>query len=404
MAGRSSDVQRRVRETMAAWVERGVLPGCAWLVARGGEVHADAVGTTAFDGGVPMRRDSIFRITSMTKPVTSVATMMLVEEGKLRLDEPVDRLLPELANRRVLTRLDAPLDETVAAARAITVRDLLAFTMGFGLVFPFDTYPFQKEASRLALNQGPPRPQTPPAPDEWIRRLGTLPLMYQPGERWLYNTGSDVLGVLVARASGQPFDAFLRERIFAPLGMTDTAFHVPEAKRDRFTVAYQMNFATGALELHDDVDGEWSRPPAFPSGAAGLVSTVDDYHAFAAMLLAGGQRGRTRILSADSVRAMTTDQLTPAQKAVSGLMPHFFDTRGWGFGVAIATRPDELSGEPGRYGWDGGAGTYWFNDPARELVGILMTQRAFDGQHFPEREFWREVYGSGAAGGGRREA
>lgn len=391
MAGFSSDRLARLEDVMRGYVERGIVPGLAWLVSRGGEVHAGVAGTTAIGGDTAVRRDTIFRVTSMTKPITAAAAMILVEEGSVRLDEPVDRLLPELANRRVLTRLDAPLDETVPAARAITVRDLLAFTMGYGLVFPFDAYPYQRRAADLALNQGPPHPQLPPAPDEWIRRFGTLPLMHQPGERWLYNTGADVLGVLIARASGQPFDRFLRERIFEPLGMVDTAFHVAPEKLDRFTVAYQPDPATGALAVSDHVMGEWSRPPAFPSGAAGLVSTLDDYHAFAAMLLNGGRHGATRVLSADSVRAMTTDQLTPEQKAVSGLFPHFFDDRGWGFGVAIATRPDELSSVPGRYGWDGGFGTYWFNDPSQGLVGILMTQRAFDGRTFPEADFRRAL-------------
>jgi CubicO group peptidase (beta-lactamase class C family) len=237
-----------------------------------------------------------------------------------------------------------------------------------------------------------PRLHVPPAPDEWIRRLGTLPLMYQPGERWLYSTGSDVLGVLIARASGRPLDAFFRQRIFEPLGMKDTAFSVPAAKLDRLPPSYWANPATGALEIFDNApNSDYARRPAFLSGAGGLVSTVDDFLAFARMLLNKGAHPRGRILSARSVELMTTDQLTAGQRAVSGFFPGFFAKRGWGFGVAVSTQPDEVSAVPGRYGWDGGFGTYWFNDPAKNFVGLLMTQRAID-QQSPAQDFWKAVY------------
>jgi CubicO group peptidase (beta-lactamase class C family) len=274
----------RMHDVMAAPVERGEVPGLVTLISRRGEVHVDAIGTKAAGWDDPVGRDTIFRIASMTKPVTAAATMILVEEGRLRLDEPVDRLLPELSGRRVLKRLDGPLDETVPAHRSISVRDLLTFTMGSGLVMaPPGTSPIQDAIDDQGLGQGTPSPAGPPAPDEWIRRLGTLPLMHQPGEQWMYHTGSDVLGVLVARAAGQPFETFLHERLFEPLGMKDTAFHVPDTELDRFVPSYWTNFETGAVELYDDVDGQWSRPPAFPSGGAGLVSTVDDYLAFGQM-------------------------------------------------------------------------------------------------------------------------
>jgi CubicO group peptidase (beta-lactamase class C family) len=170
-----------------------------------------------------VQRDTIFRIASMTKPITASAAMILIEECKLRLDEPVDRLLPELADRRVLKRLDGPLDDTEPAKRPITLRDLLTFCMGFSIVMaPPGAYPIQTAVNDLLLGQGMPQPSLQPGPDEWIRRFGTLPLMHQPGEKWMYHTGSDVLGVLIARASGQPFDAFLQERVFKPLGMKDS--------------------------------------------------------------------------------------------------------------------------------------------------------------------------------------
>ena len=289
----------RLHDIMAGYVERGEVPGLVALVSRRGEVHVDAIGAMALGGSEPIRRDTIFRISSMTKPIIAAATLILVEECTLRLDEPVDRLLPELADRRVLTRIDGPLDDTVPAHRPITVRDLLTFRLGFGqMMAPPDAYPILKSASEQQIGMGPPSPSTMPAPDEWMRRLGTLPLMHQPGERWMYNTGSDVLGVLIARAAGQPLEMFLRDRLFAPLGMADTGFSVPVSTLDRLATSYWVAPETGALALYDEaVGGQWSRPPAFPSGAGGLVSTIDDYLTFGQMLLNQGKHGSTRILS-----------------------------------------------------------------------------------------------------------
>src|SRR5436190_6011412 len=192
----------RMHELMAGYVERGDVSGLVTLVSRRGEVHVDAIGMKAVSNSDPMRRDTIFRISSMTKPITAAATMILVEECKLRLDEPVDRWLPELAEREVLKRLDGPLDDIVPANRPITVRDLLTFRMGFGQMMAMpDAYPILQAASEQQIGMGPPNPSTIPAPDEWMRRLGRLPLMHQPGEMWMYNTGPDVLGVLIARVS-----------------------------------------------------------------------------------------------------------------------------------------------------------------------------------------------------------
>ena len=233
-----------MHNVMAGYVDRGEIPGLVTLVSRRGEVQVGALGAKAI-GGDLVRRDTIFRIASMTKAITAAAAMILVEECKLRLDEPVDRLLPELANRKVLKRLD----DTVPAIRPITVSDLLTFRMGHGMVMGSpEKYPIVLATDELQIGTGPPSPATTPAPDEWIRRLGTLPLMHQPGERWMYNTGSEVLGVLIARASGQPFDKFLRERIFDPLGMHDTGFSVPAAKIGRLATSYWTNFATGKLD------------------------------------------------------------------------------------------------------------------------------------------------------------
>jgi CubicO group peptidase (beta-lactamase class C family) len=384
----------RAREIMNGYVTRGDIPGIVALISRAGETHVEVLGKSA-QGGPAMTRDSIFRISSMTKPITAVAALILIEECKLRLDDPIDLYLPELANRRVLDRLDAALSDTVPARRPITTRDLLTFRMGFGQVMaPPNAYPILRAANEQNIGMGPPRPQAMPAADEWLRRLGALPLMYQPGERWSYNTGSDVLGVLIARASGQPFETFLRERIFEPLGMKDTSFHVPAAKLARFTTSYWTNFATGATEVYDAPEGQWSRPPAFASGAAGLVSTVDDYHAFSAMLLSNGKHGRTRILSRASIEAMTTDQLTIEQKAVSGVRPGDFDAVGWGFGVSVVTRRDDVAHNIGTYGWDGGLGSSWRVDPKEQLMTILLTQRGWAAPVAPavSRDFWTSAY------------
>ncbi|HKX04837.1 MAG TPA: serine hydrolase domain-containing protein [Methylomirabilota bacterium] len=386
----------RMRDVMAGHVERGAMPGLVTLVSRRDEVHVEAIGRMAAGGGRPMARDTIFRIASMTKPVAAAAAMILVEECRLRLDEPVDRLLPELAGRRVLRRLEGPVEDTVPASRAITLRDLLTFRQGFGIIMaPPDTYPIQKAMREAGMRMGPPRPQAEAGPDAWMRRLGTLPLLHQPGERWMYDTGSDALGVLIARAAGQPFETFLRERLFEPLGMKDTGFSVPAGKIGRLATSYWSGPKSGKMEVYDPAEGgEWSRPPAFPSAAGGLVSTVDDYLAFGRMLLNRGRHGAERILSRLSVEAMTTDQLTPEQKALSGFGPGFWDSRGWGFGMSVITRRDGVAAVPGRFGWDGGLGTSWSSDPTEELVGILMTQRMWTSPQGPDvyHDFWTQAY------------
>jgi CubicO group peptidase (beta-lactamase class C family) len=360
----------RLHEWMAGYVARGEVPGMVTLVSRRGEAHVDTLGTA--------QRDTIFRIASMTKPVTAVAAMILVEECRLRLDDPVDRLLPELADRKVLKRLDGPVDDTVPANRAITLRDLLTFRLGFGLIMgPPDKYPILRAMAEAGIVVGPKSDSVHP-PDAWIKSFGTLPLMHQPGEKWMYHSGSDVLGVLIARAAGQSLETFLRERLFEPLGMQDTGFTVPASKLGRLATAYMPNRATGALDVYDDpANSQWARPPVFPSGGAGLVSTIDDYLAFAQMMLNQGKHGRERILSRLSVQAMTSDQLTPEQKAVSGLIPGYFHNHGWGFGVGIVTQRDGTAASPGTFGWDGGLGTSWYSDPREDMTGILLTQRAW---------------------------
>jgi CubicO group peptidase (beta-lactamase class C family) len=277
--------------------------------------------------------------------------MTLVEDGPLDLAEPVDRWLPELADRRVLARIDGPLAETVPAHRPITLDDLLTFRMGFGMITEptFDPpYPVTQRVQELELMLGPPDPRTPHPPDEWIRRFGTLPLMYQPGERWQYNVAALVLGVLVARAGAAPLGDVLRDRLFDPLGMVDTGFWTEHLDR--------------LPEIPWSPRAQWATPPVFPSGAAGLLSTADDFLTFTRLLRDGGVHHGTRILSEASVAALTTNHLTPEQIATAGVL---LDPKGWGYGMAAV---------PDRYGWDGGYGTVWFTDPGRDLIAIALTQ------------------------------
>ncbi|HEX5190575.1 MAG TPA: serine hydrolase domain-containing protein [Streptosporangiaceae bacterium] len=363
---------KRLHDIAARHVADDKIPGLVALVGAGEQVHVETIGTLSV-GGPPVARDSLFRIASTSKPITAAATLALAGEGLVDLDEPVDGLLPELAGRRVLLRMDGPLDETVPARRPITARDLLTFTFGFGMVLEMFTtprpWPVVEEASRLRLGTiGPPQPDVPPDPDTWIAALGSLPLLAQPGERWMYNTGSQVLGVLAARAAGQPFADVLRTRVFEPLGMKDTAFWTIHT--DRLATAYMAT--QDGLVVTDPPDGAWSRPPAFSDGAAGLVSTVDDLLEFARMLLRGG----APVLSADAARAMTSDQLTPAQKAHGGLGYDFFNGQSWGFGQAVL--------DSGAFGWAGGLGTTWMADPAKDLTVVVLTQRQFESADTPQ--------------------
>jgi CubicO group peptidase (beta-lactamase class C family) len=354
-----------VRAVAEKAVADGAFPGLVAVVAHGNTEHVEVVGQLSI-GGAPVVRESLFRIASMTKPVTGAATMALIEEGLIGLSEPVDRLLPELAERRVLRKVDGPLDDTVPADRAITTRDLLTFTFGFGHVMEMFMAPeplpivVASDDAHLATI-GPPDRAIQPDQDTWIAGLGSLPLIAQPGERWMYNTGASVLGILLSRAAGMSFGDVLRTRIFEPLGMTQTAFWARDP--GRLAAAYKPS--EDGLEMWDAPDGEYSRPPVFQDGAAGLVSTADDMLAFARMFLRGG----SPVISAESVRAMTTDQLTPEQKARGGLGPDFFASQSWSYCQAVA--------DTGAFGWNGGFGTSWVVDPGRDMVIIVLTQRMF---------------------------
>ncbi|MBV8405760.1 MAG: beta-lactamase family protein [Gammaproteobacteria bacterium] len=383
----------RVIEVLARHIDTGYLSGAVALIGRGAHAEVVAVGNRSLEQPGLMQRESIFRITSMTKPITAVATLQLIDEGTLRLDERIDPWLPELRHRRVLRHIDAALDDTVPVRRPITVEDLLTFRCGLGVPMSgAGDCPIQRRIAELQLlGFGPPNPASPVTPDEWLRRLGTLPLMAQPGDAWLYNTGSYILGVLIARAARKPLPQLLEERIFAPLGMKDTAFSVPPAKRERLVSAYRIE--AGHARLDDDpATSPWTRTPTFPDAAAGLVSTVDDFFALSYALLNLGRFAPHRLVSRDAVAAMTRDYLTPSQRAAA--LPFLGTHRGWGFGTAIVTETTPQGVPPGAYGWNGGFGTSWVADPASGTTAILLTQTLFSSPLPPavHQEFWSAVF------------
>jgi CubicO group peptidase (beta-lactamase class C family) len=338
-------------------VASGEAPGAAALVSRGDEVEIESAGD--------LEPGSIARIASITKPITAAAVMLLADDGLVALDDPIARWLPELESPRVVRTPESPLDDLVPAARPITVQDLLTFRAGWGFPADFSLPAVAELFERLPVF-GPTE-----SPGEWLATLAEVPMLRQPGEAWLYNTCSDIQGVLIARVSGRPLPAFLAERVFEPLGMVDTGFFVPAGALDRL--------APYAAQLQG---GLWTEPPVFPSGAGGLVSTLADLHRFGRMLLADGGG----LLSQESVRLMTTDHLTQEQRDVSTL---FLEGAGWGFGGSVAT--------DGRYGWVGGTGTAAHVEPSTGTVAILLTQEQMTGPTPPPlmRRFWRYAFAAG---------
>ena len=372
--GTSSERFKRLSRTLARHVERGELAGVASLVARYGEVvHFDATGLRDRETGAPLTRDTIFRIYSMTKPITSVAVMMLVERGELLLSDPISKHIPALSGMKVLRTPDSRLSDVVPAKREMTVRDLLTHTSGLSSSLPGVGTPKAIEEAYLAADlRGS---QTHLGPDEWIRRLASVPLVHQPGTKFLYGVSTDVLGQLVAVVSGKPFEVFLREEIFEPLGMPDTGFHVPAEKRDRFAANYGPGPDGGLVLVDSPKTSRYLEPPAFPSGAGGLVSTIDDYLRFCEMLRRGGELDGARLLSRKSIELMTVNHLSDGERDVP-MLTGWFPGQGFGLGFSVveSIAPGATLASVGQYGWGGAAGTYFWVDPAEELVAILMIQ------------------------------
>ncbi|MFC4504842.1 MULTISPECIES: serine hydrolase domain-containing protein [Streptomyces] len=375
--------------TLRKYVDDGTVPGAVGLVARGEEVEVVAVGSVDAAGSAPMTRETLFRIASITKPLTAAALLTLVDDGTLTLDAPIAEWLPELASPTVVRTPSGPLDDVVPAARPITVEDLLTSRPGWG--FPSD-FSLPAVQALFAVQKDGRAPQAYPEPDAWLSDLARTPLLHQPGEAWLYGTASDLQGILIARASGRGLPEFLSERLFEPLGMKDTAFEVPKEKRDRFTTAYRTDSA-GALEVTDTPDGQWSTVPAFPSGGGGLASTADDWLAFARLLLTSG----AGLLSPTSVSRMTANHLTAAQRELGGL---FLEGQGWGHGGSVDVEALDPWNVPGRYGWVGGTGTTAHVVPQTGTVTILLTQVAMDNPTPTPlmRDFWRCTAGVGPGG------
>jgi CubicO group peptidase (beta-lactamase class C family) len=366
------------------YVSDGSVPGVMAVIARGDEVEAAAVGSAAVDG-IPMATDSIFRLASITKPITAAAVMILVEEARIALDDPVEEWLPELANRTVVRTPASPVDDLVPATRSITVFDLLTSRAGYG--FPSDfTLPAVQPLFEVQKDGREPQSFLPQ--DAWMAALSDIPMLYQPGEAWLYDTCSTLQGVLISRVSGQDLPVFLDERIFEPLGMIDTGFWMPADKLDRLTSYYRIS-SNGSLELVDGPDGQWSTPPPFPLGNGGLVGTAGDWLAFGRMLLAGGTSvNGHRLLSADSVQLMINNHTTPEQRKIGEL---FLEGQGWGFGGSVDIETIDSWNVLGRYGWVGGTGTTAHITPSRGVITILLAQVASEGPTSPEwmRTFWQ---------------
>ncbi|MCB0994316.1 MAG: beta-lactamase family protein, partial [Acidimicrobiales bacterium] len=385
--GLSEIVMARLSDVLDGHVRSGDVPGLAWSVSRGAQTWSGASGSLHADRFEPVLTNSLFRIAELTEPLTAVAALQLVEECVVRLDDPIDELIPELADRRVLVHPEAPLHRTVPARRAITVRDLLTNRMGLGGAPDGVSTPVLDALHGFGVGPARDGLERSPEADEWLHRLGTLPLASQPGDRWLAGTSAEVLGVLVARACGTTLGRALQARVLERLGMADTGFWVPAERRLRLGSCYRRGCTGDALDLIDPPGGRWSHPPLFESGGVGLVSTAPDLLRFATALRTDGRCGGHRVLSWSAVRSMTTDQLDhetiPTSEIEAGRC-------GWGLGVAVRRARLGLALSPGSYGSVSSFGGCWWNDPELDLSGVLLTTCAWDAPSLPAvcQDFW----------------
>jgi CubicO group peptidase (beta-lactamase class C family) len=355
-------MSRLLQELLNRHVLAGTIPGGVALWG-GGDAEVVTAGVASVGGG-PMGQDAIMRIQSMTKAVTSVAALRLVEAGRLELDQGLAGWLPELADPQVLRNPAAELGDTVPARRTITLRDLLTCTSGYGMAI--QASPLQLAMAANGTEAGPEPPAA--GADEWLRRLAELPLAFQPGQGWRYHHSFAVLGILISRVTGRPLAEHLAEDVFGPLGMTDTALWVPEDKLGRLPAAYRHG-EEGLAEFEPAGGGFYAGPPSFDVSHGELVSTARDYHRFARMLAAGGRVSGQQVISPDHLQQMTSDQVPAACKTADSFFPGFWDGTGWGFGVAVQTQGPRR----GRIGWSGGLGTDFFADPDG-TAGVLLTQ------------------------------
>ncbi len=374
LGGFSTQGLAAIPASLAPVVDAGDLSGFVTLLWRKGEVaQVNTIGLRDVEAGLPMTRDTLFRIASMTKPITSVAALMLLEEGKLKLDDPITRWLPEFADMRVLKSATGPLSDTAPAARDITIDDLM--THRAGLAYGFTSIGPIAQAHEDAL--GPPL-GGPHGPDEWLKRLGELPLSYQPGERFHYSHATDVLGFLVGRVAGTTYRDFIMERILKPLGMMDTDFWCPPEKRDRMAKLYRINPETDKLQ--DVSFPHIDAPPAFCAGGGGLISTADDYLKFARMMLNGGELDGRRYLKRETVELMRTNRLSDEQRQIPFMGIPFWLGQGFGLGLSVITDPEKQAwmgaGSEGSFGWPGAFGTWWQADPVEDMVMIYLIQNS----------------------------
>ncbi|MCW2689614.1 MAG: Beta-lactamase [Mycobacterium sp.] len=353
-----------IREACGA----GLLAGAVTLVWQNGKVlQVNEIGYRDVDARLPMQRDTLFRIASMTKPVTVAAAMSLLEDGKVSLTNPVARWLPELANMRVLVDPHGPLDRTAAPRRHITIDDLM--THRSGLAYPFSIGgPLSRAYGRLSLRQDQ---------DRWLAELAALPLVHQPGERLTYSHATDVLGIALSRIEGKPLQKILAERIFQPLGMADTGFSVGPTGRRRAATMYQLD--DSSVLQHNVMGPAPIMPPSFCMGGSGLWSSADDYLRFARMLLGDGTVDGVRVLSPQSVRLMRTDRLTEEQKHLPFLGAPFWVGRGFGLNLSVVTDPAKTKnlfgpGGLGTFSWPGAYGTWWQADPSADLILLYLIQ------------------------------